>query len=251
VGAHVSLAAALDLARLALPVFPCGEDKRPLTPHGFKDGTRNYDNIRRWWNRWPDALIGVPAGDRFVVLDVDLKHETARHWWDAHRERLSATRMHHTRSGGLHLIMKPHPRFTCSAGKIELGIDTRGKGGYAIWWPAHGYKIVNLSTMLPVPDWLLEALHPPAPPRSSSPLPIPARADRSIAGLIRSIANATEGERNHVTFWGACRFAELVKQGAITETAAVDIIIEAASRAGLHHDEARRTAASAFRTTRI
>jgi hypothetical protein len=111
--------------------------------------------------------------------------------------------------------------------------------------------VLHGGVLRPVPDWLLEALHPPAPPRSTAPVTAKTSPDRSIAGLIRTIANASEGERNHCTFWASCRFAELVKQGAITEGVAVDIIIEAASRAGLHHDEARRTAASAFRTTRI
>jgi len=75
--------------------------------------------------------------------------------------------------------------------------------------------------------------------------------DQSINGLIRTIANASEGERNHCTFWAACRFAELIQQGAISEGKAVDIIIEAAGRAGLHHDEARKMARSAFQTIGI
>jgi hypothetical protein len=240
--------AAIDLAGRGIRVFPCAPDKRPLTPYGFKDAVTDYTQIHCWWNRWPDALVGVPTGDRFVALDIDLRHETAQQWFDAHRDRLSAARTHRTRSGGLHLLFKPHPRFTCSAGKIQLGIDTRGKGGYIIWWPAHGHEVINPTVLLPVPDWLIEQLHPPAPPRSSSPVSTPARADRSIAGIIRTIAGAREGERNYVTFWGACRFAELVQQGALGESDAVDIIIEAASRAGLHHDEARKAARSAFHT---
>jgi hypothetical protein len=76
-------------------------------------------------------------------------------------------------------------------------------------------------------------------------------ARNQIRGIIRTIAGARAGERDQVTFWASCRFAELVQQSAISEGDAIDIIIEAASRAGLHYDEARRTAASAFRAIGI
>jgi hypothetical protein len=126
---------ALKLARRGISVFPCNQDKAPLTPHGFKDASRDPDIIGRWWQRWPDALVGVPTGDEFVVLDIDQEHEEARRWLDANFRALPATRTHQTRSGGLHLLFAPHPKFTCSAGKIARGIDTRGAGGYIIWWP--------------------------------------------------------------------------------------------------------------------
>jgi hypothetical protein len=238
---------AFRLARRSVAVFPCNVvSKAPLVATGFKAATTDIAMITDWWTSWPGALIGVPTGDRFVALDIDLRHETAQRWFDAHRGRLSATRTHRTRSGGLHLLMKPHPRFTCSAGKIELGIDTRGKGGYIIYWPAHGHEVINPTTLLPVPDWLLDQLHPPAPPRSSATVSTPIRADRSIAGIIRTIAAAHEGERNVIAFWGACRFAELVKEGKLGKSDAIEIIIEAASRSGLPNNEARRVARSAF-----
>src|SRR5258708_1408216 len=98
------LNAALDLAARGLPVFPCGEDKRPLTLHGFKDATTKPDVVHGWWTRWPDALIGAPTGVKFDVLDLDLKHESAQHWLEENRTRLPLTRTHVTRSGGRHLL---------------------------------------------------------------------------------------------------------------------------------------------------
>jgi putative DNA primase/helicase len=201
-----NLDAALDLAARGLPVFPCRPDdevidgdlykaKSPRTSHGFKDATRDPIVIHRWWARHPFSLIGTPTGDRFVVLDVDLRHDSAQRWWGAHGDRLSATRMHHTRSGGLHLLMKPHPRLTCSSGKIQLGIDTRGRGGYIIHWPAHGHEVINPTVLLPVPDWLLEQLHPPPPLRPAAPARTSKTSpDRSIAGIIRTIAGARAPE---------------------------------------------------------
>jgi len=241
-------AEALRLARRGISVFPCNQDKAPLTSHGFKDASRDPDIIARWWQRWPDALVGVPTGDEFVVLDIDQEHEEARRWLDANLCALPATRTHQTRSGGLHLLFAPHPKFTCSAGKIARGIDTRGAGGYIIWWPAHGREVAHAANLLPVPEWLVLELHPPRQPCSGAPISRRRRAspDRAINGIIRAVASAHEGERNRLAYWGACRFAELVKQGALSEGDAIEIIVEAASRSGLHYDEVRRTARSAF-----
>ena len=64
------LAAALDYAADDWPVFPVGSNKRPLTPHGFKDATTDERVIRKWWKRWPTAGIATPTGDGIFVLDV-------------------------------------------------------------------------------------------------------------------------------------------------------------------------------------
>ena len=35
------------------------EGKKPLTEHGFKDASRDEEAIRAWWDKWPDANIGI------------------------------------------------------------------------------------------------------------------------------------------------------------------------------------------------
>ncbi len=239
---------ALRLARRGHAVFPCGEDKRPLTPRGFKDATTDPDIIRNWWNAAPTALVGAPTGHRFVVLDIDCaKHVEAAQWYG--RANLPLTRTHVTRSGGRHLLFKPHPDITNSAGKICAGVDTRGEGGYIIWWPAHGYNVMHGGGLADVPAWLLAALERK---RSAEIIQFRSRprtsgsAQQKLDGIIRAIASAREGARNSLTFWGACRLAEMVTEGTISRADAIAIAVEAASRNGLTQTEALRTAQSAF-----
>jgi hypothetical protein len=240
---------ALKLARQGVAIFPCAADKKPLTLNGFKDASANPDIVHEWWTEHPEALIGVPTGERFVAVDLDLQHEDAQRWYGDNRSRLPLTRSHVTRSGGRHLLFKPTPEVGCSTGKLGGHVDTRGLGGYIIWWPACGLNVLHRRVLAPVPNWIIEALRPPQlPPQNVVPFPIHVNANsQQFEGIVRTIATAGQGERNSLCFWGACRMRELVAQNAIGRDAAIEIIVEAASRAGLPRNEARRTALSAFR----
>src|SRR5262249_9064057 len=117
-------AEALKLARRGIPVFPCinrpgqDDDKRPLTPNGFKDASADPDMGHEWWTGWPEALLGVPAGKKFVVVDVDLEHDDAQQWLADNRARVPLTRTHRTRSGGLHWLFAPNDKIRCTASKL-------------------------------------------------------------------------------------------------------------------------------------
>lgn len=67
--------AALDLARDGYHVFPCRPRRKdPATAHGFKDATRDEAKILHFWDRLPDANIGVACGaSGIVVVDFDTK----------------------------------------------------------------------------------------------------------------------------------------------------------------------------------
>jgi hypothetical protein len=53
-----------------------------------------------------------------------------------------------------------------------------------------------------------------------------------------------------VLFWGACRAGEIVADGKLSESVAIALLIEAASRTGLPRDEALRRARSGLRAVR-
>jgi hypothetical protein len=68
------LTAALKCGEVGLHVIPiCPKDKKPLIKRWPSAATTNPSHIRVWWDRWPDANIGVVCGPSgLVVLDVDL-----------------------------------------------------------------------------------------------------------------------------------------------------------------------------------
>jgi hypothetical protein len=241
------LDAALVLSE-RVPVFPCGKDKRPLVPHGFHDATTDMFVIGEWWHRWPDALIAVPTGEKFIVIDIDLKHAEAQRWYGENRSNIPFTRLHATRSGGLHMLFRPDPRVRCTAGCIARGIDTRGAGGYIVWWPACGLPVTHRNLLAEIPDDIVAAQLPKAEPAAPIRMPDePEQARHKLCGLIRTIADAHEGERNAITYWAGCRLAEMVLAGEITQGDAIGLGLEAAARAGLSRSEARTTLRSAFR----
>jgi hypothetical protein len=163
--AVVPAEAALRLARdYRLPVFPCGDDKKPLTKHGFKDATTDESQIRRWWTRYPRALVAVPTGatSGLLVIDVD---PAGIDFLLQCGDLLDGGRQHNTRRGFHYLFRTPADVSTrCSAGKFAEGVDVRGDGGYIIWWPATGLNAYGpeIDKLPLVPAWLLDRLVEPS-----------------------------------------------------------------------------------------
>ena len=136
-----ALEAALDYARCGIPVFPCNPiDKKPLTPNGFKDATRDETQIRAWWQQYPNAMIGAPMGPASNLWAIDLDLDPARKidgkatldQLVTQRGALPLTWATITPRGGRHLIFvwDPNVEIRNSASKIGPGIDVRGNGGY-------------------------------------------------------------------------------------------------------------------------
>jgi putative DNA primase/helicase len=146
---------ALALATTGTPVFPCGSDKKPLTPHGFLDATSNLEAIQAWWARWPDALVGVPTGRTSGLIAVDVDPDGIA-WAQQNWIALAAQRIHATRRGWHLLYTSPADReVKCSASQLGAGVDVRADGGYIIWWPAAGLQVSG-AALGPMPQWLLD-----------------------------------------------------------------------------------------------
>ena len=181
----------LRLAQKGNAVFPCDNDKRPFTARGFKDASTDPDVIRRWWTRWPNALIGVPTGIKFCVVDVDLQHPEAQEWYG--KANLPLTRTHATRSGGRHLLFRPHDEFRAAPARfgstsIRAGAAATSSGGRL-----RSLRCCTNDMLAEVPDWIIAKLNPPPPPPPppSTPPLTSDQAQHKLAGIIRTIAGCT------------------------------------------------------------
>jgi hypothetical protein len=239
---------ALEYARRGWPVFPCRWDggprlrKTPLTQNGFKSASSDPETIRRWWLRWPAALIGVPTGaiSGIVVLDIDVKRPKAN-GFDTLEDLghpLPETPMAHTESGGLHVYCQcPNEQVQNNAGRIGPGLDTRANGGYVIGpSPGSGYSwdsVWNFDTCTPIeaPAWLWPP--PPSRPRSTVPLRpsegLSPYGKAALLGAGDAIVAAGPGKQE-VTLNAECfSIGTLAGAGFVPETIALKALLAAAS----------------------
>ncbi len=158
---------ALGYAAAGLPVFPC-EGKEPRVAGGFKSASKDPAQITDWWQRWPDAAIGIPTGaaSGVSVLDVDARHGGLATLAEIIREHgpLPDGPVVITGGGGLHYWFGHHDGLRCKSGVLP-GIDVRAGGGYVIAAPSIHTSGVpyrwhpcdwDISVPLPAPpDWLL------------------------------------------------------------------------------------------------
>jgi hypothetical protein len=110
--------AALQYAVDGWPVFPCRQDKKPLTINGFKDASTDPDQIRAWWKKWPSAMIGTPLGREIFCVDLDRKEnggDGVASWEELEGEfgRSPNTLTHQTPSTGQHLF-SAHTRISAT-----------------------------------------------------------------------------------------------------------------------------------------
>jgi hypothetical protein len=169
------LDAALAYAAHGWPVFPCGENKRPLVKHGLKDASTEPMVIRAWWERWPSANPAIRTGavSGVVAIDADLHKPGAAEALAA--LRLPPTRINRTPRGGHHyLYQHPGVRVPNSAGKLGTGIDVRGDGGYVLMPPgrvngaAYARVVESGEEVQPLPEHLIAALVEHERPRKVS-----------------------------------------------------------------------------------
>jgi hypothetical protein len=247
----MTLEIALELnAETGWPVFPCKADKAPACPRGFHAAAADPAGIRGLWQRFPGPLSGVPTGPAsgISVLDLDTtKHPEAVAWLDQHRTRLGNTLVIQTRSGGQHWVYHDRPDLRCSVAKLAPGVDFRAAGGYVIWWAAHGGAILDASPIAPWPAWLRNPEPKPEPaPRPIGEIRTPEKIERTIAGLVRTIAQAAEGARNSKLYWACHRLRELAERGELDRGAAIALARAAASHCALPARERELTIRSAF-----
>ena len=128
---------AIWYATQGIPVFPCipGE-KRPLTPHGFKDATTDTIQVAAWWDAAPAANIAAPTGIHFDVVDIDSPEgmrELGRRVIDT--GGLGPVLGVALTPRGRHYYVPPDPAARNGV-RVLPGVDTRATGGYVLLPPS-------------------------------------------------------------------------------------------------------------------
>ena len=147
--------------------------KHPLIIRWPENASRSAVMIRLWWNKWPEANVGIVTGaaSGLVVLDVDVRHggPISLEELESRCGELPRTVEAETGSGGRHILFRhPGKKVPNSAGLLGPGLDVRGDGGFIVAPPslhACGRRYVWDPTRHPahlepalLPQWLLELL---------------------------------------------------------------------------------------------
>ncbi len=253
--------AALRFADLGIPVFPCVPGgKQPLTPNGFHDATSEARTVQRWWERTPEANIGLPSGTRSGVLVVDIDvHPGGSGFAAFERARSHGLAdawgwLVRTPSGGIHAYYPAAPGQEQRSWQVPgAHVDFRGDGGYVVAPPSRlvvdgvpkAYDVIAVTTGHPAAVdaiKLRQFLEPPRPRPSGPPPPVSASGCHPDA-LARTVALTGEGGRNRALFWASCRMAE----NGQSRADAIRYLLPAAQYAGLADREIESTIDSAYR----
>lgn len=256
------LDAALGYARdTGWPVFPCrSSNKRPLTQNGFKDATTDEAQIIAWWSEWPDAMIGIPMGPKtgVFVIDLDVRddgRDGLAYLADLEAEHgaLPPCPVVITPSGGRHLYFAfDHDRpATTSRGRLPVGVDVRGYGGYVIAPPSRrgdgeAYRWDRSEGSVDYPDapsWLLDLIIPKFESAPRGPI-IFSRdrgsdqyAEAALEGEYARVASSPRGARNNDLNRAAFSLGQFVAGGALPESRVRETLFRAAEVCGLVHDD--------------
>lgn len=137
--------AAIEYAKKGFAVFPLKyRDKVPLTRNGCKDATTDAAQIKAWWQKYPNANIGLATGSvsqNIFVIDLDIDEDrgidgyhSLEDWQREHGD-FPETWTAITGRGGYHLYYRGNGRVKNRAGIID-GVDIRGNGGYVVAPPS-------------------------------------------------------------------------------------------------------------------
>ena len=259
---------AFALSRTKMPLRRCekcpphgrdhdGEECEHLTCHGFYAATLDPDRLQAMFAGHGERLLairtGTPSG--MVVVDVDPRASgLATMAGRVDDGLLPGTVMAQTGGGGLHLVYAhPGRPVGSGAGKLGPGVDVKADGGYIVVAPSvhpgtgARYSWSGNGRF----DYDLTALHPGLAKRLVRTPPLPAGApvtpraplgrvggQRRLLGVLTTMLEAADGERNHILHWCAARVGDMYLAGELDDlSAAVGALIDAARQVGLPDGE--------------
>jgi len=232
--------------------------KTPLNPNGSKGASRSPLQITEWWERWPNANVGIATGKGSGLLVVDLDGAEGVLGWMALVASHGTpwyTLSFRTGGGGAHLLYADTTGLPNSASRLADKVDTRGEGGYIVAPPSvhpngNHYRLMTDLPIADVPAWVRRTLRPPAqPPRIPAHemfprrgAPAPVRTERDwLAEHEQRITAAANGQRNETLNRAAFLCGRDVARGTLVESEVVSVLTRAARAAGLTARETERT----------
>jgi|GEM_PF-5897546 len=221
---------ALGYAKRGWHVFPItpGQKYPPLVQWSV-EATTNTQIVRRWWERWPDANIGISCGPSgLCVIDLDVDHRSAagqiefQCLVETHGD-IPITRSAMTARGGAHLYFAG--KTASNIKKLGRHIDVKSVGGYVV---APGSTVDGLQydweadiDAAPLPGWLADLIGKPKEKKEREAEPPagfdnPADIERARHMLRETEAKARYDGSDNQTYQIACRLHDM---GISKETA--------------------------------
>src|SRR5262245_37682500 len=146
------------------PVFPVDRNKSPLVEwKEFQKRLPTEEDVRKWWDKWPDANIAMLMGHLSGLMVIDCDHREADASFLTKFPEVEGTRIVKT-GRGAHFYFQWEEGIRNSSGMLGPRIDVRGEGSFLIVPPSvhlNGtiYADLNQNQPFPLPDSLREALN--------------------------------------------------------------------------------------------
>lgn len=219
----------------------------------------DLDQAKEDWHLCDTDWVYLHDGYGPRVSGMELINEMAYKLADEDEEVNAYTETYSVRtgSGGTHLYYQwpAHWPKISQASPVKGTIDVRGNGGqWGGYVLAEGsvtdagrYDLENPAPIALPPVWIRRLVaEKPQPPRIQRPKGLQQPGAISWSGLVDSVRNAGEGNRNNALLWAA----RAMCSDRATLDEAKDTLAPAARQAGLGDFEIQRTIESAYRIQR-
>jgi len=128
-----SLQSALAYAERGFSVIPIRPDKKPFIKwEAYQTTKATPEEIKSWFTKWPNAMIGICTGDLSGLLVVDCDNEDAYQKIQDLLPDSFVTCIAKTPRGYHIYLVYPKGQQISNAAGIMPGVDVRGQGGYII-----------------------------------------------------------------------------------------------------------------------
>jgi hypothetical protein len=207
------LKAALWYMQQGYSVIPVRPDKKPMIRwEPYQHQRANDAEIRGWWQKWPDANVGIVTGAISGIDVIDVDSEAGKAALDEFWPDSLVAPTCRTPSGGWHHYFEYKPGLVNRA-RVLTDCDVRTTGGYVVAPPSRngegktyswveGCKINEIPPPV-MPDFLHEILSQGGPPQSGTPAcGIKNKKNTSIGDSTTS-ADVVTGRQ--MSSWGSAR----------------------------------------------